>query len=594
MLIQHLISSHKKVISSVESLTEYVTNIPIQSFNKDGIILLWNRASEMTYGYLRKDAIGKKITDLLLVDGEEEQFMENVAQVYATNMPLPPRQWIMLAQNGHKRVIYSTMFPYVKAGVCESIFCIEVDITDIKNHEEGLTSSLEKYKSIFEEVNDAIYVIDPVNNKIITANKKACQLCEYSKEELSKLSIEDLSYGDKEALRTKIKAVTAKAFYEGEQDLEWLALKKTGEVFEVEINMQKGVVEKRECVFAIVRDISQRKRTEEKLKHAEKRYSDLLRNTSSLIFSLDNESLITSINSAANRVLKYKKSEIVGHNILDLLHPDEHIKANQILAEIKNGKKNKDAEFRCIKKDNSEIVILLNAWPMYDKDNKIIGIYGVAKDITEQKKILERMREMVIQIVSMLSETVSVADRYTEDHCERLKELSLKIGAELALNATQMEHLKFAALLHDVGKVGVPIHILLKKGKLTEEEWTAIKEHPKKGADIVRRLNGFEAVALIIEQHQERIDGKGYPLGLQKGQIKKEATIISVVDAFDAMTSDRPYRKAMSLEEAIKELEKNSGSQFDQEVVEAFIRILRKEAGNKPNNPIENPENQEK
>ncbi|MFH1061694.1 MAG: PAS domain S-box protein [Candidatus Omnitrophota bacterium] len=581
MFIYHLVFSHRKVISSVESLTEHVTNIPIQSFNKDGTILLWNRASELTYGYLRKDAIGKKITDLLLVEGEEEQFMDNVAQVYSTNNPLPPRQWIMITRSGQKRAIYSTMFPYVKDGVCVSIFCIEVDITDIKKHEEGLTSSLEKYKSIFEGVNEAIYVIDPVNNKIIHANKKACQVSEYSKEELMKLSIEDLSYGDREVLSAKIKAITAKAFYEGEQHFECLFLKKSGEVFEVEINMQKGMVEKRDCVFAIVRDISQRKRTEEKLRGAEKRYSDLLKNTSSLIFSLNNDGFITSVNSAANRVLKYKKADIQGHSFLEFLPEDEHVKARRIFDEIRNGRKNKDEELRCITKDKNEIVILLNVWPMCDKDGKIIGIYGVAKDITEQKKILERMRQMVIQIVSMLSETVSVADRYTEDHCERLQEFSLKIGAELALTEDQMEHLKFAALLHDVGKVGVPIHILLKKGKLTEEEWNAIKEHPKKGADIVRQLSGFEDVALIIEQHQERIDGKGYPLGLKKDQIKKEATIISVVDAFDAMTSDRPYRKAMSIDEAIKELEKNAGSQFAKEVVDAFIGILKKEAKNK-------------
>lgn len=592
MFIYHFVFSHRKVINSVESLTEHVTNIPIQSFNKDGIILLWNRASEMTYGYLRKDAIGKKITDLLLVEGEESQFMENVAQVYATKKALSPRQWIMITQNGHKRAIYSTMFPYVKDGVCESIFCIEVDISDIKKYEEGLTVSLEKYRSIFEEVNEAIYVIDPVHNKIINANKKACQISEYSKEELSKLSIEDLSYGDRDVLSAKIKAITAKAFYEGEQLFEWLALRKSGEVFEVEINMRKGIVEQRECVLATIRDISQRKRTEEKLKSAEKRYSDLLRNTSSLIFSLDNTGSIISINSAANRVLKYKKNDILGHNFLDFLPEDEHVKARKILDEIRNGRKNKDAELRCITKDNNEIVILLNAWPMCDKDGQIIGIYGVAKDITEQKKILERMRQMVIQIVSMLSETVAVADRYTEDHCERLQEFSLKIGAELALKEEQMEHLKFAALLHDVGKVGVPIHILLKKGKLTEEEWNAIKEHPKKGADIVRQLSGFEDVALIIEQHQERIDGKGYPLGLKKDQIKKEATIISVVDAFDAMTSDRPYRKAMTIEEAIKELKKNAGSQFDQEVVDAFIIILEKEAKAQLNKPSEDPKKQ--
>ena len=181
---------------------------------------------------------------------------------------------------------------------------------------------------------------------------------------------------------------------------------------------------------------------------------------------------------------------------------------------------------------------------------------------------------MVVQVIGMLSETVSVADRYTEEHCQRLQQLSLKIGARLNLKEQQLQNLKYAALLHDVGKVGVPVHILIKKGPLNSEEWQQIREHPKKGADIVRQLAGFNDVAEIIEQHQERVDGKGYPRGLTQEQIRREAAIISVVDAFDAMISDRPYRKAMTVPEAIEELKRNSGTQFDPEVVKVFVDLL--------------------
>jgi PAS domain S-box-containing protein/putative nucleotidyltransferase with HDIG domain len=574
MLIYHLASSHKKVLNSVENLTEHVTNIPIQSFDKGGTILLWNRASEMTYGYMRKDVIGKNITEVLLEEGEEEQFLENLAQVFETKKPLPPRQWVMIAKNGHKKAIYSTMFPYIEDGVCKSIFCFEVDITDIKRHEEQLNSLYENYKAIFDSVNEAICVVDPDNSKFLDANENLCAMVGYTKEEITKLTIHDLSYGDKEEIAQKVKNDSAKVFYEGPQQFNWLGLKKSGEVFEAEINLRKGVVNKRECILASVRDISKRKGIEAQLRRAKRRYSDLLNNTSSLIFDLDTKGVITCVNSAAKKILKYKKEDLIGRNFIDFLPETEHKFAQEAFQGIVNGGEHKDEELKFYTKDKEVVQILLNAWPLKNDSGQIFGVCGVAKDISEQKKVLERMREMVIQIVSMLSETVSVADRYTEKHCERLQELALKIGDELKLDKNQMEHLKFASLLHDVGKVGVPIHILLKKEKLTEEEWNAIKEHPKKGADIVRQLSGFEDVALIIEQHQERIDGKGYPLGLKKEQIKREATIISVVDAFDAMTSDRPYRKAMSVEKAIAELRKNAGSQFDPEVVEAFIRIL--------------------
>ena len=195
------------------------------------------------------------------------------------------------------------------------------------------------------------------------------------------------------------------------------------------------------------------------------------------------------------------------------------------------------------------------------------------------------MREMVVQVIGMLSETVSVADRYTEEHCQRLQQLSLRIGERLQLKDQELQNLKYAALLHDVGKVGVPVHILVKKGPLTSEEWQQIREHPKKGAEIVRQLAGFNDVAEIIEQHQERVDGKGYPLGLTQDHIRREAAIISVVDAFDAMISDRPYRKAMSVAQAIEELNRNSGTQFDANVVKAFVELL-----NSPEAPSLNQE----
>jgi len=236
-----------------------------------------------------------------------------------------------------------------------------------------------------------------------------------------------------------------------------------------------------------------------------------------------------------------------------------------------------NSEITCRRKDGIECILNLNVWPEYDEKGAILGFYGSAADITDQKKAMTEMRNTVMQIISMLSETVSVADRYTEKHCERLQDFALKIGVKLNLSDEQLEHLKIAALLHDVGKVGIPIHILVKREKLSDEEWAKIKEHPKKGADIVRQLKGFEEVALIIEQHQERADGKGYPLGLTKDQIKKEAAIISVVDAYDAMTSDRPYRSAMSRESAIAELRKHAGSQFDPEVVEVFVNIILSE-----------------
>lgn len=570
----------KAIFSGIESLTEMAVGIPMQGFDRDGTIFLWNRASELTYGYLRKDAIGKKITDLLFNDSGKDVFMENVASIYKSGKALPSSQWLITTRSGKKRTMYSTMFPYMIHEKCKSIFCIDVDITDLKQHQEMLADFRADYEAIFDGIEEAICVVDPHDGKIIFANLKSCELIGYSEEELMNMRLADLGCEDKGKSIERMKVLTAKAFYEGAQHIDMELLKKNGECFDSKIYLKKSDISTRECVIATIRDFSAWKEKDMELKKAQRHYKELMYNSNSLIYHLNENGIVVNVNEAVKKIFGFEIDEVVGNHFNDFLLKEDHQKGEDAFKDVLSGGVINEMEFRGLARGNREICLKINIWPEFDEKENIIGMHGDAIDITEQKAVLDKMREMVIQIISMLSETVSVADRYTEKHCERLQALSLKIGKQVGLEEKQLEHLKFAALLHDVGKVGVPIHILIKKGKLTDEEWQSIKEHPKKGADIVRQLNGFEDVAKIIEQHQERFDGKGYPLGLSQHQIKKEAAIISVVDAFDAMTSDRPYRKAMSVEAAIKELKENAGTQFDPDVVEAFIQIIDSESNN--------------
>ncbi len=568
-----LASRRQNFMSKIEAVTEKVLNIPIQGFDRSGKIFLWNRASEMTYGYLREEVVGKNFFDLMLTGHEKEIFLSGVEQMCSTLKPSSPRQWTMLARGGQKKTMYSTFFPLIRFDRCDSIFCIDVDISEIKKHEQDLAFSRENYRAIFDGVNDAVAVIDPGVGKILEVNERMRTLFGFGKEEVGGMLFEDLFYGDKEKIKEELKVLTSKVYYEGPQVYELLMIKKNRQIFNAELNLKKAGLNGKDCILAEVYDVTQQKLIEQELFDSEKRYFNLLRNSESLIFTVDKKGLLASVNDAVETIFLYKRKDVTGKYFWDLLSPEEQERAKDFFTEIIKTRKGRKEEFKCLKGDGNCLTTIINAWP-YSRDNEIIGVYGMATDISAQKEMVEKMKEMVVGIVSMLSETVSVADRYTETHCERIKNLAVKIGDKLNLEERQMEHLKFASLLHDVGKVGIPINILLKKGKLTDEEWQRIKEHPKKGADIVRQLSGFEEVANIIEQHQERLDGKGYPLGLKRDQIKKEATIISVVDAFDAMTSDRPYRQAMSLEDALAELKKHSGTQFDPEVVEALIAII--------------------
>jgi len=158
----------------------------------------------------------------------------------------------------------------------------------------------------------------------------------------------------------------------------------------------------------------------------------------------------------------------------------------------------------------------------------------------------------------------------------------MKHGLPVSTSVThdKLDNLQRAGLLHDIGKIGTPSAILDKPGQLTDDEYNIVKEHPRLGARILKPIEDFNTIATVIMQHHERFDGNGYPDGLTGVDINLNARILGVADAFDAMTSDRPYRAGMPIQNATRILLENSGSQFDPKVVDAFIKVLSNETGN--------------
>jgi len=191
-----------------------------------------------------------------------------------------------------------------------------------------------------------------------------------------------------------------------------------------------------------------------------------------------------------------------------------------------------------------------------------------------------RLRKDLQRVVRALSGAVEAKDLYTEGHLRRVSGAAVAVGRRLGLAEGDLEALRIASALHDIGKIGIPEDLLNKPAPLAAAEREVMARHPAIGARILETVEGLEAAAALVLHHQERWDGitegtfPGYPAGLAGEEIPLGARIIAVVDAFDAMTTDRPYRRAVSAERAVAELRAEAGRQFDPAVVEAFLALL--------------------
>lgn len=217
----------------------------------------------------------------------------------------------------------------------------------------------------------------------------------------------------------------------------------------------------------------------------------------------------------------------------------------------------------------------------YDANN-YLGIALVIIPIllvryTIQLKI--NSQNQYLETINALMHAMEARDKYTEGHSERVSDLTVGIAKELNLTNSHIENLKIAALLHDVGKIGIDDSVLNKNGKLTDEEFQLIRKHPEIGYNILKDIKGIENVRLIVLHHHERYDGTGYPSGLSPDQLNLDVFIIGLADSIDAMLTDRPYRKARSMDYIINEIKNNRGTQFHPDVVDAYFRYLKKTGG---------------
>jgi len=325
-----------------------------------------------------------------------------------------------------------------------------------------------------------------------------------------------------------------------------------------------------EGVILNYRDVTERKKAEDKYRH-------IFENAQEGIYQSTPEGRFITVNNAMARILGYDSPEDLIACVTDIatqiyVNPDERVKILEMMHD-RGSLKQQETQFR--RKDGRMIWVSRTIHIVRDEEGKVLHYEGILEDITERKENIERLRKALDGTVKAIASIVETRDPYTAGHQRRVGYLARAIAESMGLPKEQIEGLRIAAIIHDIGKISVPSEILSKPSKLTAIEFDLIKIHSQAGYDILKDIEFPWPVANIVYEHHERMNGSGYPRNLKGNEILLEGRILAVADVVEAMASHRPYRASLGIEKALEEIEKNKGILYDIAVIDTCIRLFR-------------------
>ncbi len=419
-----------------------------------------------------------------------------------------------------------------------------------------------RFRRYVESAPDGIFVSDERGN-FTDVNEASYRITGYSREELLNMNLIQLIAPES---LDDAKNHFRKTVETGEAENIIAFVKKTGEkrywnVRAVKLNDSRFIGFARDFTDLVVSQATLRKSEEEK--------ALILNTTRETIVYYDSDLNIIWANRALAERFGTTMEELIGMNCKDLWQHGKKCE-NCILRKALDTGSQQTGEST----SNNGTTWFIRAYPVKDAYGKIIGVVELCEDITERKHISKKLEAAFEALVRAASDIVSAKDPYTAGHQKSVSDLAVAIGKKMGLDDEICTRLKVAGLLHDIGKISIPTEILTRPVKLSDIEFSLIKEHSRNGYNILKNIDLPWPIADIVLQHHERLDGSGYPEGMKADGIRLESRIIAVADVVEAITSHRPYRKALGIEFALNEIKKNSGRLYDPAVVEACVQVF--------------------
>jgi len=588
-----------------------------------------NLAAERITGYKREELIGKSFLKLKLLSLAD---IPKAVKLLAKNLrgqPTGPDEFVLNRKDNSKVVVEISTYP-VKIKRKTLVLGIARDITERKQAEKALAESEEKYRTVFENTGTATAIIEE-DMTISMVNTQLETLSGYSKREIeNKMKWTDFVIPEDLERMKKYHIARREAGEKPPTKYEFRMIDKKGNLKDILLKI--GMISNTKKSVASLTDITERKQTEERIKHLNLVLRAIRKVNQLIVKEKDREKLLKG---ACNNLIKtrgYYHSRIVlleeegkidtyteaglGKDFLPLvklLKKGEMTPCGRLALKKRDVVIIKDPVSACLDcpllqecsaRGSVMTIRLEHGGKIYgimsvsipasfitDKEERALfkelagdvafGLHSIKlgkkldKQTHELQQSYQKTKRAMNTTIETMSKIVETKDPYTAGHQRRVSQLATAIAKELHLSQDKIEGIRIASLIHDIGKIGLPTEILSKPAKLSDIEFSLIKEHPQIGDNILKSIDFSYPVAQIVLQHHERLNGSGYPNHLKGDKILLEARIIGVTDVVEAMSSHRPYRPALGIDKALEEISQNKGILYDPKVVDTCLRVFK-------------------
>ena len=484
----------------------------------------------------------------------------------------PPRTEVFRTRHAEGHYVWLEMTLALirdEAGDVVEIVTVSRDATERVAAERALARSQKSFRSLFADNPVPMWVHDARTLEILEVNAAALELLGYARDEFVSAPTSDfVPEEDRGDYLANVEAGNREgARHFGEINIR----RKDGTVLIAALDKSPLTFGGREARLVVARDMTEARRAQQALGASELRFRRLVERSTDVLAISDNQGSLTYVSDGVEVITGWAPHELVGTPFAGLVHPDDLPAAAQFRSAIDTHGTATIPRYRFRHKDGRWLWFEAIGRDLRDEP-AVGGVVINTRDVTERVahlREIEATREATFRALGLALE---YRDLETKGHTDRVVDMSQRFAVALGLDDGQHQAITWGAYLHDLGKVAMPDAILLKPGRLTVEEFAVIKRHTLIGEDMCRDIPFLPATTLeLIRSHHERWDGAGYPDGLAGDAIPLKARMFAIVDVYDALTSERPYKPAWSRDEAVAELKRQSGAQFDAELIRVFL-----------------------